>query len=152
MKLEQLYYNPKSPAAYAGEQALYRLAKQSSKKVKLQDIRDWLRKQQTYTLHKPIHKKFLRRKTVVAGIDTQWQADLADLSKLSKFNDKHRYLLCIIDVFSKYAWVVPIKDKTGITLVIAFKSVLESGRCPKSLQTDKGTELKNKEFQNFLKT
>ena len=91
MKLEQLYYNPKSPAAYAGEQALYKLAKQSSKKVKLQDVRDWLRKQQTYTLHKPIRKKFLRRKTVVAGIDTQWQADLADLSKLSKFNDKHRY-------------------------------------------------------------
>ena len=49
----------------------------------------------------------------MAGIDTQWQADLADLSKLSKSNDKHRYLLCIIDVFSKYAWVVPIKDKTG---------------------------------------
>ena len=73
MKLEQLYYNPKSPAAYAGEQALYKLAKQSSKKVKLQDIRDWLRKQQTYTLHKPIRKKFLRRKTVEAGIDTQWQ-------------------------------------------------------------------------------
>ena len=45
----------KSPAAYAGEQALYKLAKQLSKKVKLQDIRDWLRKQQTYTLHKPIH-------------------------------------------------------------------------------------------------
>ena len=152
MKLEQLYYNPKSPAAYAGEQALYKLAKQSSKKVKLQDVRDWLRKQQTYTLHKPIRKKFLRRKTVVAGIDTQWQADLADLSKLSKFNDKHRYLLCIIDVFSKYAWVVPIKDKTGKTLVIAFKSVLKSGRSPKSLQTDKGTEFKNKEFQNFLKT
>ena len=113
MKLEQLYYNPKSPAAYAGEQALYKLAKQLSKKVKLQDVRDWLRKQQTYTLHKPIRKKFLRRKTVVAGIDTQWQADLADLSKLSKSNDKHRYLLCIIDVFSKYAWVVPIKDKSG---------------------------------------
>ena len=152
MKLEQLYYNPKSLAAYAGEQALYKLAKQSSKKVKLQDIRDWLRKQQTYTLHKPIRKMFLRRKTVVAGIDTQWQADLADLSKLSKFNDKHRYLLCIIDVFSKYAWVVPIKDKTGKTLVIVFKSVLKSGRSPKSLQTDKGTEFKTKEFQNFLKT
>ena len=152
MKLEQLYYNPKSPAAYAGEQALYKLAKQSSKKVKLQDVRDWLRKQQTYTLHKPIRKKFLRRKTVVAGIDTQCQADLADLSKLSKSNEKHRYLLCIIDVFSKYKWVVPIKDKTGKTLVIAFKSVLKSGRCPKSLQTDKGTEFKNKEFQNFLNT
>ena len=67
------------------------------------------------------------RKTLVAGIDTQWQADLADLSKLSKCNDKHGYLLCIIDVFSKYAWVIPIKDKT---LVIAFKSVLKSGRSP----------------------
>ena len=67
----------------------------------------------------------MRHKTVVAGIDTQWQADLADLSKLSKFNDKHRYLLCIIDVFSKYAWLVPIKDKTGKTLVIAFKSVFK---------------------------
>ena len=54
--------------------------------------------------------------------------------------------------FQKYAWVVPIKDKTGKTLVIAFKSVLKSGRSPKSLQTDKGTEFKNKEFQNFLKT
>ena len=74
------------------------------------------------------------------------------LSKLSHSNDKHRYLLCIIDVFSKYAWVVPIKDQTGKTLVIAFKSVLKSGRFLKSLQTDKGTEFKNKEFQNLLKT
>ena len=79
MKLEQLYYNPKSPAEYAGEQALYKLARISFKKVKFQDIGDWLRKQQTYTLHKPIRIKILRRKTVVAGIDTQWQADLADV-------------------------------------------------------------------------
>ena len=63
------------------------------------------------------------------------------------------YLLCILDVFSKYAWVVPIKNKTGETLVIAFKSVLNSGQCPKSLQTDKETEFKNKKkIQNFLKT
>ena len=147
MKLEQLYYNPKSPAAYAGEQALYKLAKQSSKKVKLQDVRDWLRKQQTYTLHKSICKKFLRRKTVVAGIDTQWQADLADLSKLSKSNDKHRYLLCIIDVFSKYAWVVPIKDKTGKTLVIAFKSVLKVDDVQKVCKQIKELNSKIKNFK-----
>ena len=54
--------------------------------------------------------------------------------------------------FRKYAWAVPIKDKTGKTLVHAFKSVLKSGRKPKSLQTDKGTEFKNKDFQNFLKS
>ena len=112
------------------------------KTVKLKDVRNWLKKQQTYNLRKPIRRKFLRRKTVVAGIDHQWQADLADMSKLSNSNDKFKFLLCIIDVFSKYAWVVPIKDKTGITLVNAFKSVLKSGRSPKSLQTDKGTEFK----------
>ena len=83
----------------------------------------------------------------MAGIDTQWQADLAYLSKLSKSNDMHRYLLCIIDVFSKYAWVVPIKDKTGKKIAIAFKSMLKYGRCPKSLQTDKGTEFKKKNFK-----
>lgn len=151
MKFEKLYYDPKSPAAYAGEQALFQLARKTSKKVKLKDVRDWLRKQKTYTLHKPIRRKFKRRKTVVAGIDYQWQADLADVSSMSKFNDKHRYLLCVIDVFSKFAWVVPIKDKTGKTLIKAFKLILKK-RSPKSLQSDKGTEFKNKNFQNFLKS
>ena len=83
---------------------------------------------------------------MVAGIDYQWQADLADISKMSKVNDKYRCLLCIIDVFSKFAWVVPIKNKTAKTLV------LKNGRSPKSLQTDKGTEFINKDFQNFLKS
>ena len=152
MNFDKLYYDPKSPAGYAGEQALYKLARKSSKNVKLKDVRNWLKKQQTYTLHKPIRRKFLRRKTVVAGIDHQWQADLADMSKMSKSNDKFRYLLCIIDVFSKFAWVVPIADKTGKTLVNAFKLVLKNGRQPKSLQTDKGTEFKNRDFQGFLKS
>lgn len=152
MKLEHLYYDPKSPAGYAGEQALYQLARKKSKKIKLEDVRNWLRKQKTYTLHKPIRRKFKRRQTVVAGIDYQWQADLADMSSMSKLNDNYRYLLCVIDVFSKFAWVVPIKDKTGKTLIQAFKSVLKTGRSPKSLQTDKGTEFKNREFQTFLKS
>ena len=79
---------------------------------------------------------------MVAGIDHQWQADLADMSKLSNSNDKFKFLLCIIDVFSKYAWVVPFKTRWIKPLVNAFKSVLKSGRSPKSLQTDKGTKFK----------
>ena len=150
--LSKLYYDPKSPVGYTGLQALYKAAKKISKKIKLDDVKNWLRKQQTYTLHKPIRRKFVRRKTVVAGIDYQWQGDLADVSNLAKYNDKYRYLFCLIDVFSKFAWVVPIKDKSGKTLVEAFKSVLKQGRFPKSLQTDKGTEFKNKEFQTFLKS
>ena len=83
----------------------------------------------------------------MGGIDYQWQADLADMSRMSKVNDQYRYLLCIIDVFSKFAWVVPIKNKMGKTLVDAFKSVLKSGRSPKSLQTDKAPNSKTKIFR-----
>lgn len=149
--LSKLFYDPKSHAGYTGLQTLYRAARKKTKKIKLDDVKRWLRRQQTYTLHKPIRRKFTRRKTVAAGIDYQWQADLADVSSMSKQNEKNRYLLCVIDVFSKYAWVVPIKDKTGKTLIRAFKSILKEGRSPKSLQTDKGTEFKNRDFQNFLK-
>ena len=73
-------------------------------------MKRWLRKQQAYTLHEPIRRKFARRKTLVGGIDYKWQADFEDTPSTSKFNDKYRFLLFIIDVFSKYAWVVPIKD------------------------------------------
>ena len=71
---------------------------------------------------------------------------------MSKYNDQRCYLFRLIDVFSKYAWVVPIKDKTGKTLVEAMKTVLKEGRTSKSLQTDKGTELKNRDFQKYLKS
>ena len=112
--------DPNHSFACTGILPLYKAAKKISKKIQLDNVKRWLRKQQMYTLHKPIRRKFGRLKTVAAGIDYQWQADLADMSSTSKFNDKYRFLLCIIDVFSKYAWVVPIKDKTGKTLVHAF--------------------------------
>ena len=120
--LSKLFYDPNHSVGYTGILPLYKVAKKISKKIKLDDMKRWLRKQQTYTLQKPIRRKFYRRKTVAAGIDYQWQADLADMSSTSKFNDKYRFLLCIIDVFSKYA-CLPIKGKTGKTLVHALKSV-----------------------------
>lgn len=149
--LADIYYDPSHPAGYAGIRKLQVAAKQYYPKVSLEQIKAWLQKQKTYTLHKPIRRKFQRRQTRVGGIDIQWQADLADLQKLMKDNDQYRYLLCVIDVFSKYAWVIPIFNKTGNTLIKAFQTILKSGRSPKSLQTDKGSEFKNKEFQQFLK-
>ena len=150
--LRKLYYDPKSKAAFAGAKHLYDNAKSILKKVKYQDVKEWLSGEKTYTLHKPIRRKFKRRKTIVGGIDYQWQADLADMQKMSKQNNNHRYLLCVIDVFSKYAWVVPIKNKTGKVLINAFQSIVKkSKRKPLSLQSDKGSEFKNKEFQQYLK-
>jgi hypothetical protein len=151
--LQKLYYDPSHPAGFAGIHTLYRYAKQKKKSITLDQVKTWLQEQKTYTLHKPIRRRFHRRMTIVAGIDQQWQADLADLQSLAKHNDQFRYLLCVIDVFSRYAWVVPLTDKRGDSLVKAFQSILDtSGRVAKSLQTDKGVEFKNQKFQNFLKS
>lgn len=151
--LQKLYYNPSHPAGFAGLHTLYRYAKQKKKSITLDQVKSWLQNQKTYTLHKPIRRRFHRRTTVVAGMDQQWQADLADLQTLAKHNDQFRYLLCVIDVFSRYAWVVPLKDKRGDSLVKAFQSILDtSGRTAKSLQTDKGLEFKNHKVQQFLKS
>ena len=70
--------------------------------------------------YKPITKKFLKRPVYSAFKDNIWVADLADMQLISKFNKGFRFLLCVIDIFSKYAWVIPLKDKKGITITNAF--------------------------------
>ena len=67
-------------------------------------------------LHKPIIRKFKKRKVIVGNIDDIWSADLVDLQQLKRYNHGFRYVLYVIDVFSKFVWSVPIKDKTGKTI------------------------------------
>ena len=75
-------------------------------------------------LHKPVIKKFKIRKVYSSFRDNIWGVDLADMQSLSKFNKGIKYLLCAIDLFSKYAWVIPIKDKKGASIVNAFKKII----------------------------
>ena len=76
-------------------------------------------------LHKLIIRKF-RKRTVYSGFkDNIWGADLSGMQLISKFNKEFRFLLCVIDIFSKYAWLVPLKDKNVITIVNAFQKVLD---------------------------
>ena len=72
-------------------------------------------------LHKPIIRKFKKRKVYSSFRDNIWGVDLADMQSLSKYNKGIKYLLCAIDFFSKYAWVIPIKDKKGLVLLMHFK-------------------------------
>ena len=74
-----------------------------------------------------------------------------DISSLARFNKGYKFLLTCIDVFSKFAWVVPLKNKTGESLVKGFQSILDLGRSPEKLQTDEGTEFLNRNFQSLLK-
>ena len=75
--------------------------------------------------HKPIIKKFKKRTVYSRFKDNIWVADLADMQLISKFNKRFRLLLCVIDIFSKYAWVVPLKDKKAASIVNAFKKILK---------------------------
>ena len=79
-------------------------------------------------LQRQIIQKFKRRKVYSSFRDNIWGADLANMQSLSKYNKGNKYLLCAIDLFSKYAWVVPLKDKRGITIVNTFQKIISKGR------------------------
>ena len=104
-------------------------------------------------LHKRIIRKFEKRKVYSTFKDNIWGADLADMQLLSKYNKGIRFLLCVIDIFSKYAWVVPLKDKKySISIVKAFQSILkQSNSKPNKIWVDKGSEFYNAYFKNWLR-
>lgn len=145
--MEESYQNPEQVESFGGVDALYRAA---HKKIKKKDIKQWLEGVDAYTLHKPIRRKFKTNRVIVYNIDQQWQADLVDVSSLQKFNNGYRYILTCIDILSKHAWAIPLKQKRGEDITRAFQKIFQE-RKPKSLQTDQGTEFKNSKFQNFLK-
>ena len=80
-----------------------------------------------------------------------WGPELADMQSLSKYNKRIKCLLYAIDLFSKYAWVVTLKDKRGITIVNAFWKTISKGHKPNEIWVDKGGEFYNKLFERFLK-
>ena len=95
-------------------------------------------------LHKPIIRKFRKRKVYSGFKDNIWGADLADMQLISTFNKGFRFLFCVIDLSSKYAWVVPLKDKKGVSIVYAFQKILDdSNRKPNKKWVDKGSEFYN---------
>ena len=103
-------------------------------------------------LHKPIFRKFEKRKVYSAFKDNIWAADLADMQLLSRYNKGIRFLLCVIDIFSKYVWIVPLKDKKGISIVKAFQIILKqsNSRKPNKIWVDKRPEFYNASFKKWL--
>ena len=84
---------------------------------------------------------------LVFGIDEQWAADLIEVINIAKYNRGYRYLLTVVDVLSKHAWVQPVKSKTGKAVTDAFEKILKGRRKPINLQTDDD----NKTFQGLMK-
>ena len=104
----------------------------------------------TDELHKPIIRKFNKRKVYSQFKDNIWGVDLADMQSLSRKNKGIKYLLCAIDLYSKYAFVIPLKDKKGTSIVNAFNKIIkQSNRKPNKIWVDQGGELYNV-FEKWL--
>ena len=145
MSLGKIYYNPKHTVGFSSA-----AKKVSAAKSNKRNIKGWRLGQDTYTLHKQVRKRFPRNPYTVTNVDDFWEVDLADLSYLSKYNDKYKYLLNVIDIFSRYAWSVPLKDKTGKSIAAALTTLFQN-RKPTTIQSDKGTEFVNATVQQYLK-
>ena len=147
--LSDHYFDTKSPVAFTSPLALYREAKKWYPSLTFQQVKTCSQSKDTYTLHKPVQYDYPRNRVIVIGIDDQWKADLVHISSLACFNKGYKFLLTCIGVFSKFAWVIPLKNKSGETLVNGFQSILDLGGSPEKPQTDKGTEFLNHNFQSF---
>ena len=102
-------------------------------------------------LHKPVIKKFNKRKVYSQFKDNIWGVDLADMQSLSRKNKGSKYLLCGIDLFSKCAFVVSLKDKKGISLANAFDKIIkQSKRKPNNIWVDQGSDFYNNNFRKWL--
>lgn len=151
--LEKVYFNTSHEASFSGAAKLLRVARQ--KKISKVKTQQWLEAQDAYSKHKPVRHRFPRRIYNVRNIDDFWEADLVDLRSIKDYNDGYVYLLVVIDVLSKFAWVQPLRDKSAATVAKAFNVILSkknsNGRSPICLQTDKGKEFIGIAFQTLLK-
>jgi hypothetical protein len=95
-------------------------------------------------LHRPIVRHFRKRRVYVRGIDEIWGADLVEMQAFAEYNDGIKYLLTVIDIFSKFGWIVPLTDKRGDGVATAFKIIFSHGRKPDKIWVDKGKEFYNK--------
>jgi hypothetical protein len=109
-------------------------------------IRLWLQKQDTYTLHKPVRYRFRRNRVIVGAMDDEWEADLVIMDSLSQQNNGYKYVLTVIDVLRKYAWVEAIKAKTGNNLVKAFEKIIKKGRKPNLVRFNSKSVLCRRKF------
>lgn len=103
-------------------------------------------------LHRPARRNYQRRQVHIKGLDETWQADLVDMSAYEDENDGYKWILTVIDIFSKFAWAGAVKSKRGVDVSKVFRAIMTDGqRTPKKLHVDKGAEFYNKSFQSIMK-
>lgn len=152
--LENVFYDIKKDSVFGTAKKLRaNLSYFDKKRSSIKNIKDWLLYQDVVTLHSPARKSYPRNHYIVYAIDQLWEIDVCDMHSIAEFNDGYKFILSVIDVFSKYAWMKPLKNKTALETAKAFREIIsKSGRKPIYVQSDPGKEFKNSTFRSFLKS
>ena len=131
---KEIYEDPSQPGSFGGVDSLYREARRRGLNVTKNNVKRWLSERLSYSLHRPARKKIKRNKTIAFYIDEHWQMDLCDMRAIKQYNDNMTFLLTVIDIFSKMAFVKVVLDKRGPTILRAFTEILEeNNRKPTNL-------------------
>ena len=144
-KIYEKYTIPSMPGSFSGLSGFLKNNK------RIGQAGNVLKSIPAYTLHKPIRYTFNRSKTLVEGIDDQWQVDLVDVSNIAGSNSGYKFILTCIDVFSKYAWAVPMINKSSATTASAFEKIFKEERKPNLIYSDDGKEFKG-ECKRYLES
>ena len=151
--LQSLYFDLKKPGSFRGPLQLWRQVKKENKfKIGLIRIKQWLQNQDVYSMNKAVRRRFKRARVFTGGIRDQYDIDLMDVTFHSKENDGVKYLLVVIDVFTRYAWISPLKNKTNASVLHAFKECFKHLGAPRKVRTDSGKEFIAHNIQNYLKS
>jgi len=143
--LKNNYNNPGHPIAFSGINNIYKFYKGHLSYDKIKDILSGI---ENYTLHREF-KRGQRNPSYSHFKRNQWQMDLVDIQELASSNDEIRYLLTVIDTFTRFAWARLLKNKRGETVLEAFKSIVTLAGKPKSISCDRGTEFHNEKFKKY---
>src|SRR5437868_7692126 len=148
--LTQIYFDVKNPGSFGGVNKLFVEARKHLPHLTRKDVSNWLRDQLTYSLHRQIRSNFRRNRILVQRKNEQFEADLVDMQMFSRQNNGFKYIITIIDCFSKFMYAYPIKNKTSAEIIKCFKDLFKNV-VPQKLRTDRGLEFDNVKVKKFLK-
>jgi hypothetical protein len=134
-KLSKIYYDLRSPAGFSSQKKLANVSG-----IDILEVKNWLSAQDAYTQHKPITRKFKRNRYHTNNMGICFEADLADMQNLSSENDGVKYILCVIDIFSKKVWAETLKDKRSASVAFALNKIFAKSGMPVRFRSDRGRE------------
>ena len=148
--LSKIYFDVQNPGSFGGVRKLYVEAKKINPNISFKSVKSWIENQLTYSLHKSIRNNFKRNRIIVQRKNDQFEADLVDMQLFSRYNSGYKYIITIIDCFSKFLYAFPLKNKTANEIINVFKRVFIKER-PMKIRTDRGLEFDNNKVRSFFK-